>query len=117
MRADPDRSEAYDDLLLVDDDDKVFVNYLPRVFNDFGLDHGPNPIDGLIKHRDQVLNILNSGLSRRIRDKYLWAAKYHNYVVSNLPDAAMVLKEVGLNKKDLLITYSPTRTFEPFKPR
>jgi hypothetical protein len=64
--------------LLQDEDDLVFVNYLPGVADDGipGWD-----VDGLMAHRASIVGpLLTESLDERVRDKYVWAAQYHNFV-------------------------------------
>jgi hypothetical protein len=64
--------------LLVDEDDRCFVNYLPGVADDGipGWD-----IEGLMEHKRQIEGRLKDpSIDDRTRAKYVWAAQYHNFV-------------------------------------
>ncbi|WP_185994239.1 hypothetical protein [Nocardioides campestrisoli] len=96
---------AFATYLLVDQDERVFVNYLPAVFEDEGFVHAPNPRDGLVAHRDQVIAMRARYPSGGVGEKYDWVAAYHNYVVTN--------SRVD-NRSELYIPEAPTLTFTPF---
>ena len=68
----------WDDALLVDSDGLVFVNYLTMIAAD-GIEGEIEA--GLLAHRQIVESRLHEfSKPSREREKYRWAAEYHNYV-------------------------------------
>lgn len=62
--------------LLLDEDSQVFIDYLSEAF---ALGDGMIFLDALEKHREAIQQALVSFPSGAIHQKYLWAAKYHNF--------------------------------------
>lgn len=98
-------SSAFATYLLADQDARVFVNYLPAVFENEGFANAPNPRDGLAAHRDQVSAMRARYPSGSVGAKYDWVAAYHNYVVT---------KSQVDNRSQLYIPGAPTLAFTPF---
>ncbi|MFC2106377.1 hypothetical protein ACFLS0_06475 [Candidatus Bipolaricaulota bacterium] len=68
-------------MLLKDDDERLFINYLDVAFEAF--ENGCPVSNQLERHRDQVNKGIESG---EAREKYEWAAKYHNFVCSEFSE-------------------------------
>jgi hypothetical protein len=67
------------DMLLMDTDGQLFLNYLQGVV-EFEHDMGYPITEYLEKHRDHLLGRLTSFINQpRIWAKYYWCATYHNY--------------------------------------
>lgn len=86
---------------LIDNDKKVFVNYLERLFDD-------NPYDEktinetLQKHKIIIeLNLKQNSSNLKIFEKYKWVANYHNYFCKTF-----VKRKTKINIKGLLINKS-----------
>jgi hypothetical protein len=79
----PFESESpWNDQLLIDADGSVFLNYLPIIDD---LPDGPLRVEavssGLRHHQLAVIeNLERFTAPGRIREKYVWAAHYHNFV-------------------------------------
>jgi hypothetical protein len=72
---DPVASPA-NQLLLRDDDGRVFINYLSVVFDDPDVDYATV----LAEHRDKIATrLVRHRGSRAIWEKYRWVADYHNH--------------------------------------
>ena len=94
---------AYATFLLVDADDRVFVNYLPAANEDEWARPGVTDA-GLTLHRHRVVDALaaNAG-SPAVHAKYEWTAAYHNYICVEFYD-----------RGDLVIPNVPALPFERF---
>lgn len=98
--------------LLVDGDGRVFVDYLDA------LTDSPDAKQvraGVAKHRDQVeAALVKFNEPGRIREKYRWAAEYHNYVCDRWTLAAKY-RVTGLTSTEALYTRS-FKTFAEHQP-
>lgn len=101
---DKPNESVFSDILLVDDDKKVFVNYLPLVFEDENIKGALSPISGLEKHRDHIISMLQAFKGTAVAGKYEWLASYHNFVI---------LESRHHQMKNLYIAGYPTRNFRP----
>ncbi|NYJ73638.1 hypothetical protein [Allobranchiibius huperziae] len=71
---------AYATFLLVDADERVFVNYLPAASEDEWMRPGDTDL-GLASHRNRVMEALQATAgSPDVHAKFEWTAAYHNYV-------------------------------------
>ncbi len=68
-----------------DEDGELFVNYLEDAWP--SEDESPR-YDWLARHRELTSNALSrfNGVAK-IAEKYVWAARYHNYICALIPDA------------------------------
>jgi len=88
----PDHARCYSDIhrspqyrtLLRDEDERFFINYLSGVVDDdYGLQ-----ADWLERHRDLINCALDEfRADSRILAKYLWAARFHNYICKEVEGA------------------------------
>lgn len=71
-------SSPWNEQLLVDADSRIFLNYLIGVAGD----EIPGQIDaGLREHKKSISqNLVAFPTEGRVREKYVWAAHYHNFV-------------------------------------
>lgn len=89
--------------LLVDGDSRVFVDYLKTLTDS---PHAKHVRDGVAEHRDQVETALAKfNEPGRIREKYRWAAEYHNYVCDRWALAAKY-RVTGLTSMEALYVRS-----------
>lgn len=71
-------------LLLIDEDGQLFINYLADAWCE---DEEPN-YEWLAKHREIVQENLDAyRTDARIFSKYVWVARYHNYLCTVIPGA------------------------------
>lgn len=78
--------------VLRDEDGRLFLNYLAEVWQD----RTEAPIyDWLAMHRDAVApKLLAFSSNARISSKYIWVARYHNYMCSVLPGAEAYVVDI-----------------------
>lgn len=109
--ADVSRS-PWNSQLLVDGDGRVFVDYLGALTE--SLD-AKQVRAGVAEHRDQVeAALVKLNEPGRIREKYRWAAEYHNYVCDRWALAAKY-RVTGLTSTEALYTRS-FKTFAEHQP-
>ncbi|HVF11966.1 MAG TPA: hypothetical protein VNA87_02660 [Actinomycetota bacterium] len=90
-----DLIQAWNNLLLVDADGRVFVHYLANA-----IDAGPNGDQAwhesvLTDHRAATLEGLATAAgNQRIREKYVWVANYHNFVCRELSHQDLLIDDV-----------------------
>ena len=78
--------------LLIDEDDRLFVNYLDCSWPDRTE---PPFFDWLAKHRDSLAGKLERhGADLQVWAKYLWAARYHNYFCESIPGGEAYIIDV-----------------------
>lgn len=84
----------WNDLLVLDEDDRLFVNYLVAA----GHRKVPADIeDALLRHRSLVLDGLATHSEERVRSKYVWMAQYHDFVQKKFfPDS-----DASIGRNDL----------------
>ncbi|MCA1982199.1 hypothetical protein [Nocardioides nematodiphilus] len=94
---------AYATFLLVDADDRVFVNYLPAANEDEWARPGVTD-SGLTSHRQRVVEALEATAgSPDVHAKYEWTAAYHNFVCTDF-----------YGRDDLVIADVPSVAFRRF---
>ncbi len=96
---------TYESMLAVDEDERVFVNYLGDL--PYSVEEERDTIEPLEHHRDLILERLAQfGTDESIGPKYQWMASFHNWVVQQYlpPDLAA----------PLAILDAPTRAFRRF---
>jgi hypothetical protein len=72
---------VWNDCLLVDEDDEVFINYIATI----EYDGEPEDItSGLHSHGEIIRKGLIRHPSGKIREKYVWLAHLHNFVIDEL---------------------------------
>lgn len=79
----PADESPYGQLLALDDDGQIFVNYLTMIFEDEMFDGGVSAEIGLIRHKSALESKLREFTSGKIFRKYRWSAQYHNHFVKN----------------------------------
>jgi hypothetical protein len=101
-------------IVRVDEDGQVFLNYLDACWHDHTE---PPDYAALARHRDTVTERLERFASNtKIRAKYEWAARYHNYFCSETYGAegyAVPLSSVLRAGKLSDHTVSPNSTMQP----
>jgi len=96
---------TFESMLVADEDDKVFVNYLADL--PYFVEEIDEAIRALEQHRDRIQQWLTAyGQDERIGTKYRWMASFHNWVLQHrlTPELA----------ETLLVPDVPTRAFRAF---
>ncbi len=81
--------------LLIDEDNRVFVNYLSRSWPN----HTEAPLfDWLTEHRDVLVGKLDRHRAEpHVWAKYAWVARYHNYFCESIPGGTPHMVDVPLS--------------------
>lgn len=105
--ADPYETAPQNSYLVLDEDERAFVNYLYEAISD-GFDDGS--LATIAQHRDRV-NAVRGPSTGRVREKYDWVAAYHNYFCRTWLDG------VEDSVRDpLIIADAPDRAFSRLIP-
>lgn len=97
--------ETFESMLVVDEDEKVFVNYLGDL--PYTVEEEQDTIEPLEVHRDRILGWLAQfGEDERLGAKYRWMASFHNWMLETrlTPDLS----------EPLVVPDAPTRAFRAF---
>lgn len=97
--------EVYESMLVVDEDDNVFVNYLGDL--PYTVEEERDTIEPLEEHRDRILEWLaRYGQDEHIGPKYRWMASFHNWVLQR----SLPTELAG----PLVVANAPARAFRAF---
>jgi hypothetical protein len=97
--------ETFESMLVVDEDEKVFVNYLGDL--PYTIEEEQDTIEPLEAHRDRILGWLAQfSHDDRLGAKYRWMASFHNWMLETrlTPDLS----------EPLVVHDAPTRAFRAF---